>query len=86
LVKIDAIDQDHELQLSANFARDDSAPQQLETSLFRELAYCLEHSIHHEALIRIGVEYLDRGTILNEHFGVAPSTARHLNQRLATKE
>ena len=49
----------------------------INSSFYRELAYCLEHSIHHQALLKIGVLSLGLGACLPPHFGVAPSTIRH---------
>ena len=46
------------------------------TSYKRELFYCDEHTIHHLALIRIGVNEIG-GYQLNETFGVAPSTIKY---------
>lgn len=42
----------------------------------RELVYNLEHTIHHMALIRVGVEEMSE-VILQESFGVAPSTIQY---------
>ncbi|MGA9639097.1 DinB family protein [Flavobacterium sp.] len=51
----------------------------IETNYFRELLYNLEHCIHHQALIKVGV--LHNGTIiLNDDFGVARSTIEYRQQ------
>lgn len=48
----------------------------LETNFYRELVFNLEHCIHHNALIRIGIK--DISTIeISDHFGVAPSTIEY---------
>jgi hypothetical protein len=47
------------------------------SSLARELQYNLEHTIHHSALIKIGVLTLMPKAILPPTFGVAPSTIRY---------
>ena len=49
---------------------------QVETNFFRELVFNLEHCIHHNALIRIGVNDISDVT-MSEHFGVAPSTMEY---------
>jgi uncharacterized damage-inducible protein DinB len=49
----------------------------VDTSVFRELTYCLEHAIHHMAIIRIAVRSLDQSVVLQDSFGVAPSTLKH---------
>lgn len=51
----------------------------IKTNYYRELLYNLEHCIHHQALIKVGV--LQNSTItLNENFGVAPSTIEYRQQ------
>lgn len=48
----------------------------LRSNYFREVMYNLEHTIHHEALIRVAIEALT--TIeLPTSFGVAPSTLKY---------
>jgi hypothetical protein len=49
---------------------------QVETNFFRELVFNLEHCIHHNALIRIGVNDISEFA-MSEHFGVAPSTMEY---------
>jgi hypothetical protein len=46
------------------------------TTFKRELFYCDEHTIHHLALIRVGINEIG-GYRLNESFGVAPSTIKY---------
>ena len=47
----------------------------ISTSYFRELIYNLEHTVHHLALIRVGIEAVSDYQ-LPETFGVAESTQR----------
>ena len=44
------------------------------SSIERELFYNIEHTIHHFALIKIGLLHLATQIELPDHFGVAPST------------
>ncbi len=53
------------------------------TSVGRELAYCIEHSIHHQALIKVGIIALGLSHIINENFGVAYSTIRYRKDQCA---
>lgn len=46
------------------------------SSFQRELAYCLEHSIHHQALIKIGLFEQGLSNLIDPDFGVAPSTIK----------
>lgn len=50
--------------------------QSIETSIYREMAYNLEHSIHHQALIKVGLLELGVIDLVDENFGVAPATIR----------
>lgn len=47
------------------------------TSVDRELLYCLDHAIHHQALIKIGLKELQIVDFVRDHFGVAYSTLSH---------
>ncbi len=49
------------------------------SNYFRELVYNLEHTIHHMALIRVGITELS-SIHLPEEFGVAPSTNKYRKQ------
>lgn len=48
----------------------------IETNFYRELAYNLEHAIHHMALIRIGLNELTDIKV-SDNFGVAASTIKY---------
>lgn len=47
----------------------------IHTTYFREVLYNLEHCIHHQALIKVGLIELNK--TVGEHFGVAPSTLQY---------
>jgi len=51
----------------------------IETNYYREIAYNLEHTIHHMALIRVGITEITN-IQLPEDFGVASSTIKHRKQ------
>jgi len=74
--KIKTWNHDHFLAMEGDFGTQDDASQKINTSLFREMAYNLEHSIHHQALIKIGCNSMALGDLLDENFGVAPATIR----------
>ncbi|MCB0371376.1 MAG: DinB family protein [Muricauda sp.] len=48
----------------------------LDSNYYREVMYNLEHTIHHHALIKVGIEHFTRMQ-LPESFGVAPSTMQY---------
>jgi len=50
---------------------------QITTSFSRELAYCLDHCIHHQYFIKIGLISLELGHYLHGEFGISPSTLMH---------
>jgi len=52
----------------------------IDTSVERELYYNLEHSIHHQALIKVGLKEQNIGNMVNDDFGVAPSTLKYRKQ------
>lgn len=49
----------------------------IETNFGRELVYMIEHTIHHFALIRVGIQENFKHILLEPTFGVAYSTIRH---------
>lgn len=48
----------------------------IDSTYYRELYYNLEHCIHHQALIKVGLVDLNHIYVENE-FGVAPSTIKY---------
>jgi hypothetical protein len=49
----------------------------LSTNYYREVAYNLEHTIHHMALIRIGIRDTGCGLVLPDSYGIASSTIKY---------
>jgi len=54
------------------------APVEVETTVGRELAFVLSHTVHHNALIAVMAKTL--GVPVPERFGYAPSTIVHLEK------
>lgn len=77
ILKLDVITDDRAITLKANYAKEGSFPLNLHSSLYRELAYCLDHSIHHQALIKVAIKFYNKSISMDENFGVAPSTIRN---------
>lgn len=67
------------LNIYAEYANDDGSKQQLSTNYFRELMYNLEHTVHHMALIRVGIHTSARIAVPDD-FGVAASTLKYRQQ------
>jgi len=69
---------DYELELSANYSLLDELEKfTLKTTFLRELLYNVEHTVHHLAIIKIGIKALNVNLSIDETFGVAASTIRN---------
>ena len=65
-----------ELNLEACYEEDSNSPIVIATNFYREIAYNLEHTIHHMALIRVGISEV-ADIALPDEFGVASSTIKY---------
>jgi hypothetical protein len=54
----------------------------ISTTFERELAYNIEHAIHHMAIIKIAVKQYCPEVLLPAHFGVAYATVKHEQQSI----
>jgi hypothetical protein len=70
---------DKSLTLEAIYDDHSTEPIRISTNFHREIAYNLEHTIHHMALIRVGINEVS-AIRLPEDFGVASSTVKHRKQ------
>ncbi len=73
IVEINLSNKDLQLIVTDN---NTSIETKVATNYFRELAYNTEHTIHHMALIRVALREMQL-EIVDEQFGVAPSTIKH---------
>ncbi len=73
--KLNTVDKDLALHLFSN--SEELKSTSISTSLYRELLYCLDHAIHHQALIKVGLKEIDKTHLVGDHFGVAYSTLRY---------
>ncbi len=80
---IDTLDESQSVKFEADYSRNGSSQNRIISSVGRELAYCIEHSIHHQAIIKAGLIDLHLGDLVNEQFGVAYSTIRYRNDSCA---
>jgi hypothetical protein len=81
--KIFNLDSDRCLSLVGSFSASTEKKLTIQTSIYRELAYNLEHSIHHQALIKIGLSALQLSHLVDEDFGVAPATIKFKNSQIS---
>jgi len=65
-----------DLILESSYDEDSNEVVSIKTNYNREIAYNLEHTIHHMALIREGINAVS-DIQLPENYGVASSTVRH---------
>ena len=79
--KIVDLDGDGCLNMFGSFSIDSEKRIEIKTSVYRELAYNQEHSIHHQALIKIGLSSLGLSYLVDSDFGVAPATIKYQNSR-----
>ena len=67
------------LDLITYYDERSARPEKISTNYYREIAYNLEHTIHHMALIRVGLREL--GDIpVDDSYGVATSTLKYRKQ------
>lgn len=78
--KLNKIESNKKLEIKANYTTDEDDEICMHSSLYRELGYCLEHCIHHQALVKIGLKELNCLHLVSPDFGIAPSTLRNLKQ------
>lgn len=68
---------DFGLTFAANYSSEEGKDHTMKSSFYRELAYNIEHAIHHMALLKVAVNQSLDYISLPEHFGVASSTVRY---------
>ncbi len=66
--------EDQLLKLEVSYAENSTA--QVETSLYRELSYNIEHAVHHFAVIQIALKQGFEQIQLPKNFGIAYSTVK----------
>lgn len=69
--------EDFELTFEANYQFSEEENDAMKSSFYRELAYNIEHAIHHMALMKVAVNQSLKYISLPENFGVASSTVRY---------
>lgn len=67
---------DKNLLLEASYDENSNETVLISTNYFRELMYNLEHTVHHMALIRVGINEVSTVVVPND-FGVASSTVKY---------
>jgi len=78
--KLKAVDKNKTIEVKANYTSDDNDEVCMNSTLYRELGFCLEHTIHHQALVKTGLKEIECLDLVNQYFGVAPSTLRNMKK------
>ena len=68
---------DKEFMLEASYDTNSDISQSVKSTYYRELAYNIEHAIHHMAIIKIGIQEICQEVLIPEGFGVAVSTIKY---------
>jgi uncharacterized damage-inducible protein DinB len=79
LADIETLDESYPVEFEADYSVSGNTGNLIISTIGRELAYCIEHSIHHQALIKAGLIVLGLQALTDEYFGVAYSTIRYRN-------
>ena len=79
--QISRIPADRSLILEVSYADKDQDYVQIKSSLEREIAYNIEHAIHHMAIIKIAMNTVFPQVKLADNFGIAYSTVRYQQVR-----
>ena len=69
----------YQLECSEHLPGDENL--RVPTHLSRELMYNIEHTIHHLAIVKIGIHTIEQDLQVPEHFGIAPSTILHRKEK-----
>ncbi|MEQ9425252.1 MAG: hypothetical protein RJQ09_12585 [Cyclobacteriaceae bacterium] len=73
-----------ELQFEVNYGIEENINAAVQSNFYRELAYNIEHAVHHMALIKIGIREICPNVKIEDGFGVATSTIRYQQEQANT--
>jgi hypothetical protein len=83
---VDKIPFVEEVILELSHTKSDEDSVKIKSSLERELAYNIEHAIHHMAIIKIALKTLFPKVKLADNFGVAYSTVRYQESKVSNDD
>jgi uncharacterized damage-inducible protein DinB len=82
IARLSTITCDKPIQLVGNYTLSNEGDNQCAiSSLNRELTYNLEHAIHHQALIKVGLKEQGLEHLIENDFGVAPASIRFYSSK-----
>lgn len=73
--KIESID--FEIEVNQDFLKGGAASEIIKSSYFREVLYNIDHLVHHQALMKIGLLQLLPHMHISKHYGYADATIKH---------
>lgn len=76
---LDTVSVEEKIILEADYTSEGHNEIEIVSTVGRELAYCIEHSIHHQAIIKAGLIAMGLADVTDANFGVAYSTIRYRN-------
>jgi uncharacterized damage-inducible protein DinB len=74
---VEKIANDKEVHLEVSYVDTDASAVMIKSSVERELAYNIEHTIHHMAIIKIAIQTVYPAIEVDRNFGLAYSTVRY---------
>ena len=74
---IATVDRNKTLKLEIGYDRYSDTVATIDTNILRELVYNIEHTVHHMAMMKIGIREVAPYITLSEDFGIAVSTMKH---------
>jgi uncharacterized damage-inducible protein DinB len=80
LSQLEQCDAEAYVLLCGAYTSDEAQTHMVESSMARELVYNLEHTIHHQALIRAALIEQRYEYLISDTFGLAPSTQKNRSQ------
>ncbi len=83
LIGIETLNENLQVKFEGDFSIEGAVQNTISSSVGRELAYCIEHSIHHQAIIKAGLISMGLSHLTDEYFGVAYSTIRFRSSQCA---
>ena len=75
--EISSVKADKSIVMTANYSLEEYAPVEIQTTLFRELQYNIEHAVHHMAIIKIALLNDFSKVEIPAGFGIAYSTIKY---------
>lgn len=75
--EIASIAEDKAIIMTANYSLLENEPLNIDTTLFRELQYNIEHAVHHMAIIKIALISNFAEVGIPSNFGIAHSTIKY---------